>query len=369
MDPRPLFRELIVFIGDLGAYVVFRLRATGLYFERYKSVVVDVLLVRRGANTPLFLHGSILGLAFSVFVAGGVLTSSTVVSGSFPGVAANPLVAGSSDDLSAAGVITSTITPVTIISDKPRDKTIEYEVISGDTVSQVAEKFGVSENTILWENDLSSDSTIRAGQKLSVLPVSGVVAKVAPGDTIYSLAKKYQANAQAIIDFPFNDIGDDFQLASGQLLIIPDGAPPAAPKPAPTQYLASVNIPVADLGSSQFIWPISGGISQYFAWYHPGVDITNSPGTPVRASDSGTVVVAGWLDNYGYGNRVIIDHGNGFRTLYAHLSAIYVAPGQTVSKGDVIGAVGSTGRSTGPHLHIEIIKDGVHLNPLGLLGR
>jgi len=369
MDQQSLISEFAVFLKDLAGYVVFRLNKSGLHFEKYKSVVVDALLVRRGANTPLFLHGSILGLAFSVLIAGGVLSSSTVVSGSYPGVAANPLVAGSSEDLSTSGVITSTITPVTIISDKPRDKVVEYEVESGDTVSTIAEKFGVSEETVLWENDLSSGSTIRVGQKLSILPVSGVAAKVQSGDTIYSLAKKYQANAQAIIDFPFNDIGDDFGLSSGQVLIIPDGAPPAAPKAAPTQYLASVNIPIADLGSAQFIWPVSGGISQYFAWYHPGIDITNSPGTPVRVSDSGTVVVAGWPDNYGYGNRVIVDHGNAFRTLYAHLSAIYVAPGQTVSKGDVIGAVGSTGRSSGPHLHFEVIKDGVHLNPPGVLGK
>lgn len=369
MDQQPLFKEFAVFLKDLAGYLVFRLHKSGLHFEKYKSIVVDALLVRRGANTPLFLHGSILGLAIAVLVGGGVITSSSVVSGSFPGVAANPLVAGSSDDLSSEGVITSTITPITVISDKPRDKIIEYEVVSGDTVSSIAEKFGVSEETILWENDLSANSTIRDGQKLAILQVSGVAAKVASGDTIYSLAKKYQANAQAIIDFPFNDIGDDFGLSSGQLLIIPDGAPPAAPKPAPTQYLAQQNIPVSDLGSAQFIWPASGGISQYFAWYHPGVDISNLSGGPIKASDSGTVTVAGWPDSYGYGNRVILDHGNGYRTLYAHLSAIYVSPGQTISKGEVIGAMGSTGRSTGVHLHIEIIKDGVHLNPLGLLGK
>ena len=201
------------------------------------------------------------------------------------------------------------------------------------------------------------------------MPISGIAHKVVSGDTIYSIAKNYRASAQAIIDFPFNDIGDDFQLASGQLLVIPDGAPPEKPKPVPTQYLARENIPITDLGTAQFIWPASGGISQYFSWYHPGIDIDNLGGGPIYAADSGTVTVSGWPDNYGYGNRVVVDHGNGFTTLYAHLSAVYVSSGQKVAKGDVIGAMGSTGRSTGTHLHIEIRKDGTALNPLGLLGK
>jgi len=152
-------------------------------------------------------------------------------------------------------------------------------------------------------------------------------------------------------------------------LIVPDGAPPEKPKPAPTQYLARANIPAPDLASGRFIWPASGDLSQYFAWYHPAIDISNLGGGPIYASDSGTVVVAGWPDNWGYGNRVIIDHGNGYTTLYAHLAANYVSPGQQVSKGDVIGAMGSTGRSSGVHVHLEIRRDGVALNPLGLLGR
>src|SRR3990172_8682508 len=101
----------------------------------------------------------------------------------------------------------------------------------------------------MWANDLTDSSRLTIGKKLKILPVSGVSHKVVAGDTIYSVAKKYQANAQAIIDFPFNDIGDDFQLLSGQTLIIPDGAPPEKAKPAPTQYLAKENIPIVDLGT------------------------------------------------------------------------------------------------------------------------
>ena len=203
---------------------------------------------------------------------------------------------------------------------------------------------------------------------MKILPVSGVAHTVVSGDTIYSVAKKYQANAQAILNFPFNDVGEDFQLASGTVLIVPEGAPPAAPKPAPTQYLARENIPVSDLGSGRFGWPASGDLSQYFSWYHPALDISNLGGGPIRASDSGTVVVSGWESN-GYGNTIVVNHGNGYTTRYAHMSALYVSAGQNVSKGDVIAAMGSTGRSSGVHVHLEIRKDGVPLNPLPLLGR
>jgi murein DD-endopeptidase MepM/ murein hydrolase activator NlpD len=116
------------------------------------------------------------------------------------------------------------------------------------------------------------------------------------------------------------------------------------------------------------MWPTStSGISQYFAWYHPGLDMPNRSAPGVAASDGGTVVVAGWPDNYGYGNRVVVDHGNGYRTLYAHLSNVYVSVGQQVSRGQVVGQMGSTGRSTGTHLHFEIHYKGIAVNPLAIL--
>lgn len=369
MDHDPIYREFVEFLGAAGSYFFNFLTRLGFNFEKLKDLVVDVLLARRGANTSAFVHLSILGLAMAVLLGGGVFTSGSVVSGSYPGVPANPLVAVASADNSGSGVISSTITPITIISEKPRDETVQYEVKAGDTVSTIAAEYGVSENTILWENDLTATSRIKEGQKLAILPVSGVAHKVAGGDTIYSVAKRYRANAQAIIDFPFNDVGDDFQLATGQVLLVPDGAPPEKPKPAPTQYLAQKNIPVGEPGSGQFAWPASGGLAQYFSWYHPGIDIDNLGGGPILGADSGTVTVAGWPDNYGYGNRVVVDHGNGYTTLYAHMSAIYVSPGQKVSKGDVLGAMGSTGRSTGVHLHLEIRQNGTALNPLSILGR
>lgn len=371
MDYDPIQKEFILFIKALANYVSFRLQHWGLKFETVKNFVVDILMVRRGANTSLFIHFSILGLAFVVFVAGGVVLPSSVVSGSFPGVAANPLVAGASVDLSGQGVISSSITPVTVVSDKPRDKALEYVVQSGDTITSVANNFGVSNETIIWENNLGKNSILKENQKLKILPVSGVAHKVESGDTIYSVAKKYQANSQAIIDFPFNDVGDNFALSTGQTLIIPDGAPAEIAKPAPTQYVATKidDANISNLGSAQFSWPAKGQMAQYYSWYHPGLDISNLSGGPIHASDNGTVTVSGWPDNSGYGNRVILDHGNGYKTLYAHMSAIYVSAGQKVGKGEVLGAMGSTGRSTGTHLHFEIIREGGRLNPYSILGK
>lgn len=369
MDHQPLYKEFIDFLRAASSYVASRLKASGLNFEKAKDFVVDILMVRRGANTSLFVHAGILALAVAVLVGGGVFSSTAVVSGSYPGVPVNPLVAGASDEGTDQGIISSEITPVTIISDKPRDKIIEYQVEDKDTISSIAEQFAVSAETILWENNLSAKSQIKPGQILRILPVSGVAHKIASGDTIYTVANKYRANAQAIIDFPFNNVGDDFQLTSAETLIVPDGVPLEKPKPAPTQYLASKSLPIEDLGSSRFIWPATGDLAQYFSWYHPAIDISNLGGGPIRASDSGTVTVAGSPDNSGYGRRVIIDHGNGYSTLYAHLSSTYVTIGQKVAKGDVVGAMGSTGRSSGVHLHFEVHKDGTSLNPYSILGK
>ena len=194
--------------------------------------------------------------------------------------------------------------------------------------------------------------------------------KVKRGETIYSIAKYYSTGPQGIIDFPFNSFTNDetFELAVGQILIVPDGVKPKQKPWAPGAYIAQ-ETPDAGVVSAtgQFIWPASGTLSQLFRWYHKGIDISNKSTPPILAADAGKVVIAGWPDGIGYGNRVLIDHGNGFATLYAHLAKIYVEAGQTVNRGDQIGQMGSTGRSTGTHLHFEIRKNGAAVNPLGYL--
>ncbi|MEA3355490.1 MAG: M23 family metallopeptidase, partial [Patescibacteria group bacterium] len=258
----------------------------------------------------------------------------------------------------------------TSVSIKPRGGVVTYIVSSGDTVSSIAKKFGISIDTIRWQNDLESIDAIKPGQKVEVPPVTGMVHKVKRGETIYSVAKKYDVSAQQIVNWPFNSYADDekFGLAVGQILIVPDGVRPAVKLWDPKRYVARTTPNAGAVSATgQFVWPTSGAITQRYVWYHKGLDIANRAAPSILAADSGKVIVAGWPDGFGYGNRVLIDHGNGFMTLYGHLSGISVGVGQTVNRGDVIGRMGSSGRSTGIHLHFEIRKSGVLVDPLAYL--
>ncbi len=371
LDTSPVDVSLPRFVKVTLKWFARRTHQTGLHFEnQFKNRVVDWLLWKRGALGRPAVHASLFGLVILGLVGGGVIGGNSIVSGSYPGVPQSPLLQVSDEYRGAQGqVLAAEINPITIISDKPRDKVLEYTVEKGDTVSTIAEKFGVTTETILWENNLKESSFLTVGDTIRVLPVSGVAHTVKKGETIYTVAKAHQAEAQAILDFPFNDVSEDLNIKVGQVIIVPNGAPtPSAPKPRPVQYLArdqANQSPVS--GSGQFLWPASGQIAQYFSWYHPADDISNLGGGPIIAADGGKVIIAGWPDNSGYGNRVVIDHGNGFTTLYAHLSRIDVGVGDYVSRGQGIGMMGSTGRSTGTHLHFEIHKGGAAQNPLSYL--
>jgi murein DD-endopeptidase MepM/ murein hydrolase activator NlpD len=350
-------RELGEF-GDAWRHFIFH-KAYGLFagFEKVKCFVAQVLYRQRGRFARPFIHtamGGIIAMA---------ITLAPVLASSFPGV--EKQLPG---DAAAVNQVmeVQTDNTTTQISDKVRDQVIDYVVQPGDTVSEIAIKFGISTDTIRWENDLPSLNSIKPGQDLKILPVTGVRVKVARGETIYTIAKKYDANPQAIVDFPFNTFADNetFDLAVGQDLIVPDGKMPNVIPWSPTLYVQQTTPNAGNVApTGMFIWPISGVITQRFSWYHTGMDIATAFGTPIHAADSGKVIVAGWPDNSGYGNRVMIDHGNGFVTLYGHMSKILVSAGQTVNRGDVIGLEGSTGRSTGPHCHFEIRKNGVRVNP------
>jgi murein DD-endopeptidase MepM/ murein hydrolase activator NlpD len=258
----------------------------------------------------------------------------------------------------------------TLISDKPHAEILNYTVQPGDTVSKIAKKFGISTDTIRWENKLTSIKAIKPGQTLRILPVTGIAHRVSHGETVYSIAKRYNVSPQGIVDWPFNSFANDetFALAVGQILIVPDGVMPKAKPWEPRRYFAQKTPGTGTLaGTGQFVWPTEGNISQRYRWYHKAIDIANRAAPDVVAADSGTVIVTGWPSPWAYGNRIMIDHGNGFITLYAHLSRIYVSVGQKVSQGQVIGRMGSTGRSTGTHLHFEIRKGRIATNPLNYL--
>ncbi|OGG04241.1 hypothetical protein A2Z33_03765 [Candidatus Gottesmanbacteria bacterium RBG_16_52_11] len=333
-------------------YAEKKLRRFGVAFESQKSLLVDFLMARRGSYQRPFLHFS-LGIIFVV----GVM-SAPLLTSSQPNAASEftpPSAVLTSLDFSEYGIQTQ-------ISEKPRDQVITYAVQQGDTLSGVAEKFGISVDSVKWANDINRDA-LKVGQELKIPPVTGIIHKVREGETVYSIAKKYKTDAQKIVNFPFNDFTDldTFALSAGQTLVVPDGTIADVPSP-----VAQARPPVTTGGTGQFQWPTNGSVSQYPIWYHMAVDIANNSAPPVVAADSGTVVVVQYL-RYGYGFHVIIDHGNGFQTLYGHMSEIYVDPGDGVKRGQMIGKMGSTGRSTGTHLHFEVRKGGSAINPLGYL--
>jgi murein DD-endopeptidase MepM/ murein hydrolase activator NlpD len=188
------------------------------------------------------------------------------------------------------------------------------------------------------------------------------------GETIFTIGKKYgldENQAQAIVDYPFNEFRNDetFELTVGQMLMVPNGVKPEEAATAVPRFAVKMTPNAGTVtASGQFIWPALGGITQSYTFYHKAFDIANRAGGAILAADSGTIAAAGW-DPSGYGNRVMIDHGNGYITLYGHLSLIQVQAGQQVVRGNVIGQMGSTGHSTGTHLHFEVRHGGVIENP------
>ena len=250
-----------------------------------------------------------------------------------------------------------------------RTQPIQYTVKDGDTLGLIASNFGISMQTILWANNLSQNGLIRPGQNLKILPVNGVTHKVVKGDNLAKIAKMYKADENKIIEF--NNLADKSDIQVGQVLVIPEGQAyipqPIRPRIAPIQQIFEQ--PLVETGSSdgKMLWPNGcRRITQYFSWRHTGVDIACVAGTPIRAADDGTVSAV-LYKNTGYGHQVDIDHGGGKMTRYGHMTEIYVKAGQSVQRGQVIGLEGSTGKSTGPHLHFEVRFNNKVYNPLNYI--
>lgn len=249
----------------------------------------------------------------------------------------------------------------TAIPERPRLEIITYVVQAGDTAEAIAEAFGLQPTTLLWSNPEMEKmpDLLQVGQVLTVLPIDGVYHTVAVSDTVESLAEKYKVTAEAITACPFNTISVD-DLVVGDKLVIPGGTKPYVTREV-TTYQGPVQTEVT--GAGIFYWPAAGVLTQGYWYGHRAIDIGGSVGAAIVASDGGYVSFAGWTD-IGYGYLVVVDHANGFQTYYAHLSQIFVVEGQTVYAGEVVGAMGSTGNSTGPHLHYEIRYNGYPTNPL-----
>lgn len=255
--------------------------------------------------------------------------------------------------------------------DQNRTDREEYEVTGGDTLSMIAYRYGLSVNSIRYTNlTLGSGDYLKVGQKLVIPPKDGVYVKVESGNTLVALMDKYKGNLEKSKEF--NGLEDDSSLVAGEEIFIVDGRPAvvyvASTSGAVTSYelptVMQYNIPPSAEG---WIRPTQGKITQGFRGGHYGYDIADRSRPAILAASSGLVVYAssGTWDG-GFGTNLWIDHGNGYRTHYAHMEVIYVNEGESVSQGQVIAKMGNTGRvygGTGIHLHFELEYNGVKISP------
>ncbi len=261
-----------------------------------------------------------------------------------------------------SNIVSSIPNAKTIVPVRIRREIVIYRVQPGDNVQSIAAAFGLKPETILWSNPAIEDlpDLLKVDQEVVILPIDGVYHEVKDGDTLDSIAKLYKVDVTNITDVPWNNLTPpNYTLVVGSKIIVKDGTKPFVQKVV-TSY--SGPIPDGAHGSGQFMWPVTGRITQDYWSGHRALDIAIPSGSPVYASDSGYVTFAGWTD-VGYGFLVRIDHGNGFETLYAHNSQLLVTAGEAVTRGQLIALSGSTGHSTGPHCHFEIRLNGVPQNP------
>ncbi len=266
-----------------------------------------------------------------------------------------------------------------IPADKPRYEPVEYRVKRGDSIFAIAQSYKLTPETVLWANyDVLQDDphSLKPGQVLSIPPTDGIYYQVRENDTIETVADEFSASVDDIVNFPGNDIDlTDPKIISGSWVMIPGGTREFVQWLVPTVGTGNSGTgssptsqnacPGGAVGSGGFVWPADArSLSGNDYWSgHLGIDIAAGEGAPVYAADSGVVTMAQGGYNYGYGNVIQIDHGNGYSTVYAHLSVIGVAVCQSVSASQWIGAAGNTGNSQGAHLHFEVRQGGGSISP------
>lgn len=280
----------------------------------------------------------------------------------------------------------------TTIPSRPRYDVITYTVQTGDTLFDIAERFGLQPETLLWGNQLvlaDNPHNLRSGQELAILPVNGTYYRWQAGDGLNTVARFFGVTPEEIINWPGNKLDPtkigDFahpNIEPGTWLVVPGGrrefvtwSAPEIPldDPGVAKVLgpgACESVAIGSVGSGAFIWPANNhflsGYDYSPSTNHYGIDIDGETGDPLFAADTGVVVYSGW-NNWGYGNVVVINHGNGWQTLYAHMDAINVGCGQSVIQGGIIGTIGETGNASGSHLHFEMMYKGAKVNPWNYL--
>lgn len=279
----------------------------------------------------------------------------------------------------------------TTIPTRPRVDVTTYIVEAGDSVFGIAESFGLKPETILWSNSNTLQDNphrLQAGQELNIMPVDGTYHRWSQGENFEKVAQYYGVDPMTILEWPGNNFNiyevqpNNLNIEPGTMLIIPGGqrdlinyGPPRIPRDNPAvarTYGPGHCGTLSDgiVGDGLFIWPANehwlSGYDYSPGANHPAIDIAGDTGDPVYAADDGVVVYSGWSYS-GYGNLIVIDHGNGWQSLYAHLDTYYVECGLSVFQGAVIGTVGNTGNSAGDHLHFELVYETAKVNPWNFL--
>ena len=369
--------KLMYFAKSLGQflrwvflYAVIKVRKTLLLLGRLlylsvkavrdlKSYFVAKLIWSRGRLGRPVANFIVMTIALGVFFFGEILSGSKLV------------VSKELDDdylKTSTDIIPEKNTALTTLPEnRQRTEYLAYKVEQGDSLYSIGNKFKVSTDALKFVNNLYDGSILRIGQEIAIPPISGLIHKVEAGDTVASIARKYSVPSQAIADF--NYLLEPNRLALGMELVIPDAKiplPVIANLPVIPSAIAAGAVD-RDAKKGWCMWPTGASvITQNFSWYHNGLDIGwswNAATPPIYACAGGVVTRAGW-DPFGLGLHIIVDHGNGYQTVYGHMSRLDVSYGDRVKKGEVMGLMGSTGRSTGPHVHFMIKYKGSPQDPL-----
>lgn len=348
-------------------------------------------LQRIGGYLVLLVVALMLLLAWRTSLAGGagspltaaVTANATVISAEVTPVfleteeepLANVETAAGAVPVLSDNSLAPALDPHTYEGKKPQHEFETYVVERGDTPAGIAEKFGIEPETLLGGNpQLSEESSLlQTGVELIILPVDGVLHDVQPGETLESISNLYGIPVEEIVAYEPNNLDFTRRVYPDTQILVPGAVrelfvwTPPDLSSVRSSYEGRGVAPVI-VGTGTFIYPVnSRNFTQYYWYGHRAIDIGLSEGSAVYASDTGTVTFAGW-NIYGYGNLIVVNHGNGFETFYAHLNAINVVPGQIVYQGNVIGASGNSGNSSGPHLHFEIRLNGNQDDPCWYVG-
>ncbi len=338
----------------------------------YLILLIAAFLLFRGWRSSLAEGGTAVSPS---------ATALTTPSSSIDTIRQPSLSDGQQLTLDALPVISDTalspaVNPQTYQGTLPHHDFQTYIVKRGDTPNGIAEKFGIAPETILGGNpSLSEESSLlQTDVELIILSIDGVLHDVQIGETLEGLSLRYGIPINDIIAYAPNNLEFPYRLYPDTQILVPGAVrelfvwtPPTLASVGGTSQEGSGVQPII-VGTGTFVYPVSSSnFTQYFWYGHPGIDIALPEGNAVYASDTGTVTYAGW-NQYGYGNLIVVNHGNGYETFYGHLSGINVRPGQIVYQGNVIGASGNTGNSSGPHIHFEIRLNNNRDNPCWYIG-